>query len=290
MADYSKIAESTFQIGLRSGDEWMCRCLWHDDSSASLQFNIRKGVYVCFGCGEKGNIKSLMRYLGRRFDDIEADITDITAKLDALDKQAGKPERLKVLPESILKRYDFPTDYWSKRGFTDATIKAFDLGYDPIEDEATIPVRTLDGELIGTIKRRLGNDSGPRYMYPKGFPRKLSLFGSWLVAKTITDEVAITEGAVDTMTLWQLGVPSVAQYGSAISREQVALLRRLGISRLTFFYDNDKAGDKALEVALPLTRDFLIKVVEYKKGDPKDPNGFDSESLRNRIEFARLVM
>lgn len=290
MSDYSKIVESTFQIGLRSGDEWMCRCLWHDDSSASLQFNIRKGVYVCFGCGVKGNIKSLMRFLGRRFEDIGTDIADITAKLDALDEQVGKAPRLKTLPESILKRYDFPTEYWHSRGFTDATIKAFDLGYDPIEDEATIPVRTTNGDLIGTIKRRLSADYGPRYMYPKGFPRKTSLFGSWLVAKTITDEVAVTEGAVDSMTLWQIGVPSVAQYGSAISREQVALLRRLGISRLILFYDNDKAGEKALDTALELTRDFLIRVVEYKKGDPKDPNGFDSDTLRNRIEFARLVL
>lgn len=290
MSDYISLAESIFQINVRGAEEFMVKCVFHDGSGFSLQFNIKTGLYYCFNCHAKGNIKTLMAYLGRRFIDPEVDVADIIAKLDTLEKQSGKTTKLPVLPESLLKRYQFPTKYWKGRGFTSETIKAFDLGYDILDNEAIIPIRNVTGELIGVIRRLLDEDAVVRYMYPKGFHRKTSMFASWLLAKTLTDEVCITEGAVDAMTLWQIGVPTVAQYGSSISREQVLLLRRLGISQITFFYDNDKAGESALEVALPLTKDFLVKVVKYKKSDPKDPNGFDGTTLKKRISQAKLVL
>lgn len=289
MNDYSTIAESIFQINVRGAEEWMVKCIFHDGSGASLQFNIKTGLYYCFNCHAKGNIKSLQKFIGQRFADLEVDVADIVSKLDALEKQSGKSLKMPVINESALRNYKFPTKYWASRGFTPETIKIFDLGYNPLENEAMIPIRNVSGELVGFIRRLLDKDAVVRYMYPKGFHRKTSLFASWLIAKSLTDEVCITEGAVDAMTLWQIGVPAVAQYGSSISREQVMLLRRLGINRITFFYDNDKAGESALQVALPITKDFLIKTVEYKRGDPKDANCFDGATLKKRISAARLV-
>ena len=290
MFDYRGLAEQVFQVTIRGQDEWMVKCIFHDGDSPSLQFNIKNGLYYCFNCEAKGNIKSLQKFLGRRISEAEVDVADVIAKLDLLDRQAGKSTKEVILPESLLKRYNFPTGYWKSRGFTDKTIKAFDLGYDPLENEAIIPVRNIKGELVGVIKRRLNDDNGIRYMYPKGFKRKTSMFAMWLLAKTDTDEVVITEGGVDAMTLWQLGIPAVAQYGSSISYEQVNLLRRLGINKITFFYDNDLAGKKALDIALPFTREFACKVVRYKKGDPKDPNGFDGTTLKQRVSSARSVL
>lgn len=291
MSDYRQLAEQVFQINVRGSDEYMVRCIFHDGDSSSLQFNIKNGLYYCFRCEAKGNIKSLQKFLGRRISEAEVDVADVIAKLDLLDRQAGKSNKEVTLPETLLKRYNFPTDYWKDRGFTNTTIKAFDLGYDPLENEAIIPVRNIRGELVGVIKRRLNDDNGVRYMYPKGFKRKTSLFAMWLLAKTDTDEVVITEGGVDAMTLWQLGIPSVAQYGSSISHEQVNLLRRLGINKITFFYDNDLAGKKALDIALPQTKEFLCKVVRYKRDDAKDPNGFlDKNVLKQRVAGARNVL
>lgn len=290
MKDYSDVAEKYLEVTLRSGNEWMARCPFHDDSSASLQFNIEKGLYYCFACHAKGNIKTFLRHFGGNYREPEVDVADIYAKLDLIDSVSKSPVSHPVLPESTLKRYTFPTDYWASRGLSKAVQEAFDLGYDPIENEAIIPVRNIDGGLMGVIRRRLEAEYGPKYLYYKGFPRKTSLFASWLVNKRQTDHVAITEGSLDAVSVWQAGYPAVAQYGSSISPEQAILLRRLGINRVTLFYDNDNAGRDATLYAVRQLRDFMIYVVKYREDDPKDPGSMNPSTIRERIDGAKLIL
>jgi DNA primase len=306
--DYAAIADANLEVVIRSGDEWMCKCPYHEDRSPSLQFNVAKGLWICFSCQRKGNAKTLF---GDKFREPEPDIEAVLAQLDLIESVQNEAPR-KVLSESVLKRYSFPTDYWTERGFSSTIIKAFQLGYDPLENDATIPVRYMDGGLIGVIRRKLENDFGPKYMYPKGFPRKTTMFGSWMVAKTSTDHVVVTEGSVDAMAVWAAGIPAVGQYGSSISREQVMLLRRLGIQRVTLFYDNDEAGFHANHIALglpsvecpkcqthienprnkmyPLLEGFLVSVVRYKMNDLKDPGAMGRRIIRNRVDDAVLVL
>lgn len=287
---YEELVERHLDVCLRSGDEFMCRCWLHEDRSASLQFNVKSGLWICFSCGEKGNAKTFMRQFGGTFREPEVEVADIYAKLDMLDA-LKTPVKPSVLPEATLKRYSFPTDYWDGRGLSRDIQKVFDLGYDPMEDEAIIPVRNPNGGLMGVIRRRLAMDDGPKYMYYKGFPRKASLFASWLVAKSDTDHVAITEGALDAVSVWQAGVPAVAQYGSSLSREQVVLLRRLGITKITLFYDDDKAGREAVWTAIPLLRDFLVYVVSYPESDRKqDPGDLSPKQIARLVAQAKLIL
>ena len=287
---YADVADRYLFVTLKSGKEWMAKCPFHDGESSTLQFNVEKGLYYCFSCHSKGNIKSFLKHFGGTHRDPEIDIADIYAKLDMIEGAANKPHRATVLPESTLKRYSFPTGYWDGRGLSREVQGAFDLGYDPIDNEAIIPVRNVDGGLLGVIRRRLDIQYGPKYLYYKGFPRRTSLFGSWLVSKKVTDHVVITEGSLDAVSLWQAGFPAVGQYGSSISREQVVLLRRLGITRVTLFYDNDRAGKEANAAALPLLRDFLVRVVIYRAGDEKDPGGMTNEDIETHVDSAKLIL
>lgn len=287
MGDYADMAERNLEVTLRSGDEWMCKCPWHEDNTASLQFNVRKGLWVCFSCNRKGNAKSL---LGSDYRDPIIDIESVIAQLHLLEKADGG-QKAEVLQEGHLKRYAFHTDYWHDRGFSDTTIKAFQLGYDPIENDAIIPVRGIDGSLLGVIRRRLEIDAMPKYLYYKGFPRKKSLFASWLVSrKKGADHVAVTEGPLDAVSVWQAGIPAVAQFGSSMSVEQVSILKRLGVTRVTLFYDNDRAGNEAALLAIPMLRDFLVYCVRYKEEDRKDPGSMSESEIRNKVDAARLII
>jgi DNA primase len=285
--DYTELAEKHLDIALRSGDEFMAKCPHHPDNTASLQFNVRKGLWICFSCHRTGNAKSLF---GTGWREIDVDIKTVMAQLELLEATDKKATRPVALAESTLKRYRFPTDYWRGRGFTDTTIKAFELGYDPIENDAIIPVRNQDHELLGVIRRRLAVDAMPKYLYYKGFPRKHSLFGSWLVAKKMTDHVVITEGSLDAIAVWQAGHPAVAVFGSSISREQVILLGRLGIQRITLFFDDDRSGREATLQALPMLRDFLVYGVSYADGDAKDPGATSPKRVSELVESARLIL
>lgn len=285
--DYSDMVEKHLEVVLRSGDEWMVKCPHHSDNTASLQFNVVKGLWICFSCHRTGNAKSLF---GADWREPDVDIETIMAQLELLEAADNGPRTPVALPESTLKRYRFPTDYWRHRGFTDTTIKAFELGYDPIDNDAIIPVRNINGDLLGVIRRRLEIDAMPKYMYYKGFPRKHSLFGSWLVAKKNTDHVVITEGSLDAIAVWQSGHPAVAVFGSSISREQVVMLRRLGIQRVTLFFDDDRAGREATLRSLPMLRDFLVYNVNYVDGDQKDPGATLPKRIKELVESASLVL
>lgn len=245
----------------------MCACPFCDGAS-SLQFNIEKGLWNCFRCSEKGNAKSLVRRLGGQYIDpvvssevLRAQFDRLRTKLRLEKQETEKDDRL---PESSLLRYSGPTHpYWESRGFSEATIARWGLGYDPITDRCTIPVREADGSLLGVIQRRL-DDIFPRYIYPEGFDRLGTLFGSWNLPEGTTT-VAVVEGSTDVLTTDQVGVPSVAQFGSSIGPRQVRLLSRLGIRKLVLFYDYDEAGLKAVEDARKKCEGFLLEKVVWDK-------------------------
>jgi DNA primase len=290
--------------------EVMCRCVLDEHSSPAFQFNLDSGLFYCFRCDEGGSITSLMRHLGVSYRTPAPDVRDVTKKLESL-RRGGQSKRSQPdpLPESWLRRFDFPTAYWQQRGFSPATIDAFDLGYDPMENAVAIPIRNINGELLGAIRRYLDEDVELRYRYPLKFSRSKNLFGSWLADADDSHSVVLCEGAIDAMSVWQAGYPAVAQYGSSISPSQIRLLRRMGFGEVVLFYDNDKAGRKATllakgrkvrqrkgkrfiqySAAHDLRRDFLLRRVVYTKGMADDPGAMGTRMIRRAVDGAVAVM
>lgn len=288
MPDYTKFATSTLSVASTSGDEYTVKCLFHDDSSPSMQFNVRTGLYICWSCGAKGNIVKLQKHLGVMGIDNTPDLDDLRKKIQELTNPTEAP----TLSEHTLQRYKFPTDYWTvKRRFSDDAIRLFQLGYDPLEDHAIIPVRNFNSELISVIRRDLDPKAFIRYRNGKKFPRKSTLFGAWLVAKYPTDTVVVCEGPLDAISVWSAGIPAVAQFGSSMSEEQRMILMQLGVTKVVLFYDNDRSGRGATQQAYELLRgEFLVHRVMYRKSDGKDPGEMSRASIERRVEKATRVL
>ncbi len=312
---YAAMVEARFRVVSRSGDEFSCFCMWHDnDNTPSLQINVSSGFWLCFNpsCGAHGGPKTLIRFCGGRdSEDPEYDLAEVHARLDALTRQSGGEVQLRPVPEESLKRYTFPTDYWTaERGFTATTIRAFDLGYDPIQACPTIPIRNWHGHLLGVIRRDMNGTLGTKYKHPKGFKKKQELFASWLADKADTDMLVLTEGPLDAVMVWQAGFVACGQYGAMISHEQVRLIARMGFRRIVLFYDDDLAGHEAVQrskgwiahtgtgrnkkysydAALDLRRDFLVSEVHYDPGTTSDPGAMDSTEVASMIVAARRVV
>lgn len=316
MFRYEAIIEQHFQVTLRSGEEFMARCIWHGDSTSSLQINAESGLFICFTCGMKGNAKTLLRELGLQYADVEVDVQDLLQRIAALSAPDTAPV-LPVLNESYLKRYAIPTKYWEARGITLATQVQFGLGYDPIDDFLTIPLRDVNGGLLGVIRRYMGKDveNSQRYRYPKGFKRSQNLFASWLVEQDPdADTVVLVEGSLDAVKVWQAGYPAMAIYGSSLSASQVRVLRRLGVGKVVLMFDDDKAGIKATDSCLghhthtehgrkveeykpetDLSREFLVYRTDYgnlgKKSPrrPSDPGAMSHDEIDHMLTKARRL-
>lgn len=257
---FEKFAETYLTVTLRGSHEWMCVCPLHDDRGASLQFNVSKGLWNCFGCQQGGSAKSLARLLDVSYDDPAVGTLELRKRLNDIRKKknAADPE---PLPESTLTRYGIHRhEYWESRGFTDDTIDAWNLGYDFIKDVLTIPYRDPNGDLLGVIQRRLTNEF-PRYLYPKGFDRAGSLFGSWKADK----HVCLVEGSLDAIKTWQGGWPALAVYGSSINPRQTELLRRIGVKEVTLFFDYDEAGIQATKKVPNFLEGFIVSTIKWPK-------------------------
>jgi DNA primase len=296
-------------VGVRTGPEFMAHCLWHDNQhSPALQINAETGLFVCFSCGKAGNIKTLEREFGVRAGEVEVDVSEIVARLNALEAQSGAPVQLPPIPEAMVKRYQFNRDYWHGRNLTDVTIDAFDLGFDLFNDMATIAIRDQHGRLLGFIKRDMDPDTTMRYKYPKHFKKSLELFGSWFAKVAATDTCVVVEGSVDCAAVWQAGFCCVAQYGTSISAAQIKMLRQFGFTEVILFYDNDRAGKQGVQRSLgyfthkshgeyhteyrprsDMRRDFLVRVAQYRRGMKGDPAANNSLDIALAITTARHV-
>lgn len=312
---YETFAERTLNIGARSGAEWMVQCLFHDSSHTNMQFNVETGLFYCFKCHTGGNIRTIERKLGIRVEEAQLDVSDIRKRLAAL--KTEPVEDLPVRDESFLKQFAFPTRFWTEtRGFEESVVKAFDLGYSPLGDKvgdfATIPLRNMNGGLLGVIKRYMDPDIPLRYRYPKGFKKSHHLFASWMVHEDDdAHTVFLTEGSIDAMKIWQAGHPAMAIYGSRISVEQVRMLKRLGIVKVVLAFDNDEGGHQAYRSCrgwvekkrgntskweyheeLDLRRDFLVEAVVWPKTRKylnADPGGLSPKDLGLLLRTPRKV-
>lgn len=65
MKYYDYFAKHLTKIKHRSGNEYMALCPFHSDRTPSFSFNAETGVWNCFGCGEKGNIKQFLEKFGK---------------------------------------------------------------------------------------------------------------------------------------------------------------------------------------------------------------------------------
>jgi len=303
--DYSDFAERYLTIHQTMGDEVMAICPFHDDHNASFQFNTKKGLYYCFSCHASGTIRKLESRFG-------VSHRSMGVGLDVLYRAIGDLERPQApelfMREEQLAQYRIDTSLWEDRGLNKDTIDKFDLGYDFIRDAMTIPMRNLNGDLLGLCRRYMDPDMRNRYRYPKGFHKREHLFASRLIADMPkTPPVCLTEGAIDTMTVWQAGMPAMAIYGSSVSTDQIRQMRLLGVREVTMFFDRDKAGREVTKRCLgwkknddgswtrkrssDLRRWFNVRSVEWNEAPryAKDANDLAVDTIRKMLANAPAI-
>lgn len=314
-----QFVEAHLDVESRQGVEYNVRCPIHGERHASMRINVEKGVFFCHGCKASGGMVRLAKHLGvaYRYNKTEAGMSILMNKLDLLRKGAqAEPEV--VLPESVLKRYAIDTRYWTDRrpygrGFSEETVEAFDLGYDPITESAIIPIRNMWGNLLGVTKRYLGKDKDrPRYRDPSGFKKGDNLFASWFVAESEAHTVVLTEGPLDCIKVWESGHAAVAVYGSRVTARQIMMLRRMGIVSCVLFFDNDKAGRAALKQCkgfvdtgrkddkgktvwkyhpeTDLRKFFVLKSASYEGLGGNDPGDLNDSEIDNAVSSARVLL
>ncbi len=278
-----------FHIDKRTRDEVFCKCIWHKEDTASLVF-FSNGTYKCFGCGEHGDVITLVQRMeGVSFEEACKIIGDnVGYPIASIDINPAH-EAYKDVMDNHTRRYwnilqhtpDALYYLMTRRGLNQETIDLYRLGFTAIDEyryrtdigniSARIAIPILEHKrrkpkCVGIAYRTI-TEQKPKYIndcnqegrdgQDQGltgvFIKGNMLYGLYQAYEGIkrAGYVILTEGYFDVMSLHQAGITNVVStMGTNITDEQINVLSRVS-KNVLLLYDGDKAG---LEGTLRVTK------------------------------------
>ena len=281
------------------GDEVQGFCPMHKDRTGkedhhpSWWINTITGAHICFSCGYKGNIYTLVGDL-RGIDYFDA--------RDFVNQQAEIPldslmRRLKELPEYIapsdeigmsearLAVYtDVPERELKKRYLTREAVNAYSVKWDEKNEAWILPIRNADTyDLLGWQEK--GAKGRFFRNQPVGVKKSKTVFGVETIRET--EPLLVVESPLDAVRLASLGYNAIATFGAILSEDQGKIMRRA--PQIIAAFDNDDAGKKASEQMLGFARKYglELKFFNYEGIDVKDVGDMVKAEVFRGIENAK---
>ena len=178
-----------------------------------------------------------------------------------------------------------------KSGFVSSKNIGTDNVYDKYRARLMFPILDAVGRVCGFGGRALKHDQAPKYLNSPENPvynKSRVLYGLHHSKKFIKEQnqIVLVEGYFDVILPYQAGIKNlVASSGTALSNEQVRIIKRLTSNVVTSF-DTDSAGIEATKRAYVLFQNEDIQVKTVTGIDKKDPADF---VLEHGDKFKELV-
>lgn len=318
---------SSYVAFKRRGRNLVGLCPFHGEKTASFNLYPETNSFYCFGCGAGGDVITFIKRI-ENLDYIDAvkflaDRSGMKMPENRQENDQTSRLRMRILEANreaarlyhgALYRPEgrVALDYYHSRGYTDATIKHFGLGfappgwdylrnglrekgfkeeeliaafllargrnggvYDVFRNRVMIPIIDIRGNVVGFGGRVL-DDSKPKYINTEGtlaFSKSRNLF-ALNFAKNAGRELNLCEGYMDVIAMHQAGFTNtVAALGTSFPEEQMQLIARYA-DRINLIFDADGAGQKATRRAIDNLRRTGLDVRVVTIPDGKDPDEF----------------
>lgn len=165
--------------------------------------------------------------------------------------------------------------------------------YDRFRERVMFPIFDTRGNITGFTGRILSGDSAKYMNSPESiiFDKGKNLYGLNLAKKSTRGYYILVEGNMDVISLHQAGInAAVAACGTAFTRDQAKLLSK---SPVYLCFDSDGAGQKALERAAEIFKEFETPLKVIEMPDVKDPDDFikkyGAEAFETLIKKAKTL-
>ncbi len=165
--------------------------------------------------------------------------------------------------------------------------------YDRFRERVMFPIFDVRGNITGFTGRILSGDAAKYMNSPESivFDKGKNLYGLNLAKKSTRGYYILVEGNMDVISLHQAGInAAVAACGTAFTRDQAKLLSK---SPVYLCFDSDGAGQKALERAAEIFREFETPLKVIEMPDVKDPDDFikkyGAEAFETLIKKAKTL-
>lgn len=263
----------------KEGNEKTPSCTFyrlHDHSG--IQF----GRMHCFSCGKTASLPEVVahclgcdteegeNWLYQRFGG-DSTFEDIDAPIKLPSK--GALDSTPSLDESILQQFDYYHPYMEQRKLTREVVDKFQIGYDPVRDAITFPVRDTRGNLKFITARSVNTR---KFWIPPGVDKPVYLL-NFILQEDIT-QVYVTESQINALTLWSWNKPSIGLFGTG-SELQYSILKRSGIRRYILALDPDVAGYHGTERFIKKMSGAAIVDVVNLPCNGRDVNDYTQEEF-----------
>lgn len=315
----------------RRGVNLIGLCPFHNEKTPSFTVSPTKNICKCFGCGKGGppaqflmehenfTFPEALRYLAKKYN-----IEIVEKELSPEARQAiMHQDSLFIVNQFAAKFYKdqmkTPTGksvamaYFKERGFREATIEKFDLGYAPatkdaltsnavsqgynmdmlrqlglttkydsdfFRDRVMFTIHNLSGKPIAFGGRTLQKDKKiPKYINSPEteiYVKNKVLYGAYFAKQAIRklDECILVEGYTDVISLHQAGIENVvASSGTSLTVGQISLIKRY-TPNIKILYDGDAAGIKAALRGLDLVLEQDMNVKVVLLPEGEDPDSY----------------
>lgn len=323
----------------RRGRNLVGLCPFHGEKTPSFNLYPETNSFYCFGCGAGGDVVTFIRRIENLsyIDAVKflADRAGIPVpEQDRND--VGARQRVRILEANREAARLFHAclysaegraglEYYYSRGYTDATIRHFGLGYAPqrfdfvrdhlrkkgFHDEelvlAWLCARSKNGKGIYDIFRnrvmipiidvrgnviafggRVLDDSKPKYLNSGEtmvFKKTNNLFALNFAKQAKGERLILCEGYMDVIALHQAGFENAV---AALGTSFTADHARL-LSRYTdevvLIFDADAAGKKGAQRAIGLLRETGLRIRLVTIPDGKDPDEFIRKNGAERFKL-----
>ena len=296
--------------------EYTLRCVFHNDSQASLNIN-ENGLFQCFGCTTSGG--DIIDFVSQKE---EFSLRQAALLIDSWVTSEAQNEAISAVQEEIATpelphvaevhaevrneplEFGLPVEpnhpYLAERGLYAATAKEFGVGLCTSErsmmaGRIIIPIThwnplTSDTYLVAYAGRFPGgppDDETPKYLFPPNFHKSAVVYNLIGAGRYAHEHgLILTEGFFSVMRLWQMGIRTgVSIMGSSLSAQQEELIINtvgIGSGKVTLMFDPDDAGQRCRDDVLNrLIRKVNIRVVDLDE----PPDELSERSLRAALHL-----
>ena len=330
----------------KRGANYIGLCPFHNEKTPSFSVSRSKGICKCFSCGKGGSPVNFvmeheqmsyyeaLKYLAKKYN-IEIKERELTD--DERQAQSDR-ENMLIVNDFALKHFEknlFDTEegrniglsYFYERGFNDAIIRKFHLGYsserrsdlcdairknnlntkyavdsglciesehgiyDRFKGRVMFPVLNIAGKVIAFGGRTLKKDLAKYVNSPESiiYKKKQELYGLYQAKHAIVNKKKcfLVEGYTDVLSMHQAGIENVVASSGTSLTEGQIRLIHRFTDDITVLYDGDAAGIKASLRGIDLLLAEGLNVKVMLLPDGDDPDSFAKK--HNATEFQDYI-
>jgi twinkle protein len=305
-SDAAAICSYLLPQGKKAGSEWKAGST-SGEPGQSLSVRLtgaKAGVWKDFQSGQSGDLLDL--WAACRGQSMAEAIKDAKQHLGIRDTMPAREEKTYKRPArpQCQTPKSKVRDWLLSRGIEERTIAAFKVG-EQVRDGAVFAVLPYlrDGELVNVKYRNVDEKRDMR----QEAGAEPCLFG-WHLIEPRSRTVAITEGEIDAMTLWQAGIPALSVNAGAGNHQWIESdwERLERFSEILVAFDDDEAGEKGAKEVIRRLGVARCKRLKFPAKDAnqwlmdgacgedlanaaKDAKPQDPEELRSAADFMERV-